>query len=279
MKSLNVIDLFAGVGGLSYGFYHNDLFKIVAANEILHEMSFAYSLNHPDVLMYEKDIVNLTADEVYNDIGIHNGDIDLIIANGRHWPGQNKIFINDGRGIFTIEKNLGVERSPSYAAELGDFDLDGDLDIAVGNDMAPNYIFTNNGKGDFIKTGSFGKQYSKTRNITLSDLDSDVDIDILITNRGEPNEICLNNGKGQFLETFSFGSKDDATIDVEVSDMNNDGYKDLILANRNSQPNYIYINDGNLNFNRRVQFGTGRDNTRAIGVADFNKDGYKSSSN
>ena len=79
-----------------------------------------------------------------------DGDIDLIIANGRHWPGQNKIFINDGRGIFTIEKNLGVERSPSYAAELGDFDLDGDLDIAVGNDMAPNYIFTNNGKGDFI---------------------------------------------------------------------------------------------------------------------------------
>ena len=150
----------------------------------------------------------------------NDGDQDIIIANGRHWPGQNKIFINDGRGIFTIEKNLGAQRSTTYAAELGDFDLDGDLDIAVGNDMAPNYIYTNNGNGDFIKTSSFGKRYSRTRNITLSDIDNDGDIDILITNRTEPNEICINNGQGEFIENFSFGSKDDATIDVEIADMN-----------------------------------------------------------
>ena len=64
----------------------------------------------------------------------NDGDQDIIIANGRHWPGQNKIFINDGRGIFTIEKNLGAQRSTTYAAELGDFDLDGDLDFIVNCD-------------------------------------------------------------------------------------------------------------------------------------------------
>ena len=31
-----------------------------------------------------------------------DGDIDLIIANGRHWPGQNKILLNNGIGRFTV---------------------------------------------------------------------------------------------------------------------------------------------------------------------------------
>ena len=29
-----------------------------------------------------------------------DGDLDLVVANGRHWAGQNKIFLNDGKGSF-----------------------------------------------------------------------------------------------------------------------------------------------------------------------------------
>jgi len=117
----------------------------------------------------------------------NDGDIDLIIANGRHWPGQNKILLNNGKGGFTVEKNLGDNKLTSYAAELSDLDNDGDLDIAVGNDKAPNYIFLNDGNGNFEKASSFGRPYSNTRNIKLDDIDDDGDIDILITNRLEPN--------------------------------------------------------------------------------------------
>ena len=60
-----------------------------------------------------------------------DGDIDLIIANGRHWPGQNKILLNNGLGRFTVEKNLGIDRMTSYAAELGDLNGDGYVDIAA----------------------------------------------------------------------------------------------------------------------------------------------------
>lgn len=46
MEGISVIDLFAGVGGLSYGFYNDKDFRVIAANEILPDMAKAYSLNH-----------------------------------------------------------------------------------------------------------------------------------------------------------------------------------------------------------------------------------------
>lgn len=60
MNKYNVIDLFAGVGGLSYGFSKMPEFKIIAANEIEKDISIAYSLNHPDVQMLNCDISDLT---------------------------------------------------------------------------------------------------------------------------------------------------------------------------------------------------------------------------
>lgn len=51
----NIIDLFASVGGLSYGFTTLNDFKIIAANEIEKDISIAYSLNHPSVKMMIKN--------------------------------------------------------------------------------------------------------------------------------------------------------------------------------------------------------------------------------
>lgn len=55
-ENIKVLDLFAGVGGLSYGFANDENFEIIAANEILPDMAKAYSLNHPDIKMYNCDI-------------------------------------------------------------------------------------------------------------------------------------------------------------------------------------------------------------------------------
>lgn len=61
-NKIKVIDLFAGVGGLSYGFAKNKNFKIVLANEIDPNISKAYSLNHPSVMMVNEDIKKLDDD-------------------------------------------------------------------------------------------------------------------------------------------------------------------------------------------------------------------------
>ena len=142
---------------------------------------------------YKERSASVSAGDVDGD-----GDMDVLVANGRHWPGQNRILINNGKGIFTVSKPLGIESATSYAAELADLDQDGDLDVVVGNDMAPNSIFINVGEGEFVKAASFGTRYAPTRNITVSDIDMDGDLDILITNRGRENEICLKEESGGF---------------------------------------------------------------------------------
>ena len=157
-----------------------------------------------------------------------DGDRDIIVANGRHWPGQNRIFLNNGDGIFTISRPLGIDSGTSYSTELADFDNDGDLDIAVGNDRAPNNIFINDGDGNFLKGPNFGNLYSTTRNIIVSDIDLDGDKDIIITNRRKENEICINDGNGIFKKTIVFGTTNDSTIDVEVVDIDNDNDMDIV---------------------------------------------------
>lgn len=62
MIQYNIMDLFSGVGGLSYGFSKFHQFNIIAANEIEKDISIAYKLNHPEVEMLNCDINNLTED-------------------------------------------------------------------------------------------------------------------------------------------------------------------------------------------------------------------------
>ncbi|MEC8302908.1 MAG: VCBS repeat-containing protein, partial [Planctomycetota bacterium] len=108
-----------------------------------------------------------------------DGDLDVVVANGRHWPQQNYAFLNQGRARFNVMRPLGIDRSTTYACELADLDGDGDLDVVAGNDMAPCQIFLNDGKASFRFHGTFG-EISSVRSLTLTDIDQDGDPDILI---------------------------------------------------------------------------------------------------
>jgi len=78
MSNYNIMDLFAGVGGLSYGFSKLPEFKIIAANEIERDISVAYSLNHPDVKMLNCDINDLTEEMLEEVLG--GVKIDIVVG-------------------------------------------------------------------------------------------------------------------------------------------------------------------------------------------------------
>ncbi|MEQ9230370.1 MAG: hypothetical protein RIF46_06775, partial [Cyclobacteriaceae bacterium] len=53
-----------------------------------------FKSNVRTVLGLEK---NLTASVSAGDID-DDGDVDVIVANGRHWPEQNRVYFNNGKG-------------------------------------------------------------------------------------------------------------------------------------------------------------------------------------
>jgi len=99
-KRLKVVDLFCGVGGLSYGFAHNDNFEIIAANEILPNMAKAYLLNHPTVKVYAGDIKDFCAKRMERDLTIKAAEIDIVVGGPpcQAYSTVGKRLINDPRG-------------------------------------------------------------------------------------------------------------------------------------------------------------------------------------
>lgn len=200
-----------------------------------------------------------------------DGDEDVVVANGRHWPQQNFIFLNNGSAQFSVMRPLGSDRTTSYACELSDLDADGDLDIVVGNDMAPCQIFLNDGRANFSEHAVLD-EVSSVRSLTIGDVDGDSDPDILMTCRGRRNLIYFNDGRANFTDKQPFGTLRDSTIDVALADLNLDGKVDLVLANRDQQNNILLINEGAATF-RKVTVSAQTSDTRAVVVADFNSDG------
>ena len=99
-KKLKVIDLFSGVGGLSYGFARDDNFEIVAANEILPNMAKAYSLNHPTAKVYIEDVKDFGAKKIEKDLNVKASEIDIIVGGPpcQAYSTVGKRLIDDSRG-------------------------------------------------------------------------------------------------------------------------------------------------------------------------------------
>ncbi len=76
----NVVDLFSGVGGLSYGFAKRADFDVVAANELLPAMASAYQKNHPTTKMYNCDIASFSGKLLRTDLGEVGDSIHVVVG-------------------------------------------------------------------------------------------------------------------------------------------------------------------------------------------------------
>ena len=78
MKKYTTIDLFAGAGGLSYGFKETGKFDIKIAVEYNKYAQETYKKNHPNTDI-ESDITQIT-NENYQSIKEKYGSIDIVIG-------------------------------------------------------------------------------------------------------------------------------------------------------------------------------------------------------
>lgn len=68
--TINVLDIFSGCGGLSFGFHNNNHFNVVAANDIWFTACESYKQNYHNTKVINKDIKLLTKDDIPDKIDI-----------------------------------------------------------------------------------------------------------------------------------------------------------------------------------------------------------------
>src|SRR5262245_22174381 len=201
-----------------------------------------------------------------------DGDLDLVLAKGRHTPILDRVLLNDGKGGF-VASDLGPVADRTYTAALADIDGDGDLDVLTSNDSPDKkLVYVNNGKGTFTIAGTWGAPKWSTRNAAVADLNGDGRVDVIAANRPGPSYVCLNDGKGHFASDCIAIPAESATS-IVPADFDKDGFVDLAVPSRDGGQSRIYFNDGKAGFHRTTPFGPPDAVARVGAAADFDGNG------
>jgi len=178
---------------------------------------------------------------------------------------RNVMLINDGKlGLTDHAKEYGID-DPGYSicASFFDMDLDGDLDLVVGNHPpdrmsgelthykrfqnppmeTSNSLYKNNGNGTFTNmTANSGLlTYGWTLGLVTSDLTGDGYPDIYISvDHEQPDYFFENNGNGTFKNILytAVQHTSHSSMGLDAADVNNDGLLDFLVLDMLAEDNY-----------------------------------------
>lgn len=218
-------------------------------------------------------------------MGIASGDIDGdgdgdVLLTGH---GTNQLFENLGNCKFRdVTAESGIAANVwSVSASFTDYDVDGRLDLYVGNYVdfslanhqqcvdpvgQPAYckptryrpladrLYRNMGDRRFVdvsaKTG-IAVARTPTLGVIAEDFDADGRIDFYIANDPTDNVLWMHQGNGTFADTALLAGvavnaegKAQAGMGVDAADHDGDGDVDLFVTNLTNETNALYANDG-----------------------------------
>src|ERR1700684_3093287 len=204
-----------------------------------------------------------------------DGKLDLVeTCSGNEGPCNNLLLIlsGNGDGTFTQFSETPLPIAGSQSRGVGDFNGDGQPDVAVTNSAANgvNVFLDNEGGLSFVYT--MPATGAGPSSIAAADFNGDGKLDLAVANSGSNNvTILLGNGDGTFTAAAS-PATGTAPNSIAVGDFNGDGVPDLAVANSGSSNVTILLGNGDGTFKAATSPAADTGST-SVTAADFNGDG------
>ena len=161
-----------------------------------------------------------------------------------------------------------TESGAMWGVAWGDWDGDGDLDLAAANSSSPNRVYRND--GGVLALAWSSPEPDQTLGLAWGDWDGDGDLDLATANVNGPNRVYRNDG-GTLISAWTspfdeFGQ----ARSVAWGDWDGDGDLDLVVGNW-GQPNRVYRNDGGTLTSAWTSPES--DDTFSVAWGDWDRDG------
>ena len=203
--------------------------------------------------------------------GDWDGDGDLDLAAANFSDSLVAVLRNDGSGHFTLAPtDIVLGQIDVQALVAGDWDGDGDLDLAANSGISTVNVLENDGTGDFTPADTVSGQ-TNVQALIAGDWDGDGDLDLASANFGSSVVgILINDGFGDFTAGNPIGGQP-SVVALAAGDWNGDGDLDL-AANSGISTINVLKNDGTGSFTLLDSI-SGQTNVKALVAGDWDGDG------
>jgi hypothetical protein len=205
----------------------------------------------------------------------NSGNVDLAVAD---WVSdQLVVLLGNGDGTFQKPLRFSVPGPISLAA--ADFNEDGNLDLAVVEDVGTGdgtiAIFLGDGKGGFKLSGSYVLGPVSV-SVAVADFNGDGHLDVAVTNKGfnTPGSVMTffgdGHGKLQGRTTYKLSG---GPFGIAAGDLNGDQHPDLAVTQGDHGTVAVLINDGSGKFKKAVTYSAGGGGVEDVKIANLRHDG------
>jgi hypothetical protein len=184
----------------------------------------------------------------------NDGKLDLVVISGFESTAGISVLLGNGNGTFQHFTFFAAGVSPTSVA-VGDFNHDGNLDIAISDNAGSNGvdILLGKGNGTFDAPMNYATA-NDPRMVVVADLNGDHNLDLATANSASGTvSVLLGNGDGTFqghqdIKTLA------GTLSLAVGDLRHTGNSDIVAGCQVQGEVSVLLSIGNGTFQSAVNY-------------------------
>jgi FG-GAP-like repeat len=205
----------------------------------------------------------------------NSGHLDLAFAD---YAGDS-VSILLGNGDGTFQSPIKFALPAAFALAVGDFNNDGNADLAVvesaGNQVGFLQILIGEGNGKFHK-GELYELGIEPTSVATADFSGDGHLDLAVANNGDQSGkgsvmVFAGTGKGSFKTPITYKIAG-APWGIAAQDLNGDRSPDLAVTNLGGYVS-VLLNDGTGKFLKPIDYSATGGEVMDVKIADLRNNG------